>query len=283
MANSFEKYIGQSTDLDKVLCALMTSGVLETPEVQYVERGEFKIPVLEMDGLGNYDKATGFSSGNVSLTFETKKRNYERSKSFEIDAIDDMETMGVVTGNLMNEFMRTKVAPEKDLFTYSTLAKKDGIVKVSEDYATGVEVLEALRVATVDMDNNAVPTTDRYLFITPNNLSAAQLVDTYKSKGILDRFAGIIQVVPSVFKDNMTLSATNGYTIPAGTHDINFMIVSKSAVIKKTVHEPLRVFTPEVNQNKDAYKFQYRVNSIVETYDNKNKGIYCSVGTAASE
>ena len=103
MANSFEKYIGQSTDLDKVLCALMTSGVLETPEVQYVERGEFKIPVLEMDGLGNYDKATGFSSGNVSLTFETKKRNYERSKSFEIDAIDDMETMGVVTG-IVQEF-----------------------------------------------------------------------------------------------------------------------------------------------------------------------------------
>ena len=75
MANSFEKYIGQSTDLDKVLCALMTSGVLETPEVQYVERGEFKIPVLEMDGLGNYDKATGFSSGNVSLTFDAFSLN----------------------------------------------------------------------------------------------------------------------------------------------------------------------------------------------------------------
>ena len=283
MANTFEKYIGQSTDLDKVLVALMTSGVLETPGIQYAERGEFKIPVIDMDGLGNYDKATGFSEGNVSLTFETKKRNYERSKSFEVDAIEDMETMGVVTGNLMNEFMRTKVAPEKDLFTYSTLAKKSGITTVSEDYETGVDVLEALRVATVAMDNAAVPTADRILFITPNYLSAAQLVDTYKSKAILDRFAGIVQVVPAVFKDNISLDANNGYKIPAGTHDINFMVVSKSAVIKKTVHEPMRVFTPDVNQSKDAYKFQYRVNSIVETYDNKLKGIYCSVGTAVSE
>lgn len=283
MANTFQTYIGQSTDLDAVLVATMTSGILETPGIQYVDRGEFKVPVLTMDGLGNYDKATGFSKGNVTLTFETYKKNYERSKSFEIDAVDDMETMQVVSGNLLREFMRVKVAPERDIFTYSTLAKKAGITTISEDYTSGVEVLEALRVANVELDNVGVNSTDRILFITPSLLSSAQLVDTYKNKGIFDRFAAIVSVTPTVFKDNVTLDPSNGFTVPTGTHDINFMVVSKSAIMSKTAHEALRTFTPDINQDKDALKLQYRVNSLVDVFGQKVKGVYVSKGTAASE
>lgn len=279
MANNLAKYVGQSTDLDKLLVATATAGILTTDGVEMAGLDSFKIPKMELSGLGNYSKETGFAKGNIKFEFETKKKNYERSQSFELDAVEDMETFSVISGNLLGEFIRTKVVPETDAFTYATLAQKTGITTVEEDYATGVEVLEALRVATVEMDDAAVPANDRILFITPNNLSAAQLVDTYKSKAILDSFSSIVKVTPSVFKDKISLDAT-GFSFPEGTKDINFMIVSKSAVIKKDIHSALRVWDANENQEKDAILLQYRLNAIVETYDNKLKGIYVSKALA---
>ena len=279
MANTLSKYVGQSTDLDKLLVASATAGILTTDGIEMAGLDSFKIPKMELSGLGNYSKETGFSNGNIKFEFETKKKNYERSQSFELDAVEDYETFGVISGQILNEFIRTKVAPETDAFTYATLAQKTGITTVEEDYATGVEVLEALRVATVEMDNAAVDMNDRILFITPNNLSAAQLVDTYKSKGIMDRFASVVTVTPSVFKDKISLD-TVGFSFPEGTKDINFMVVSKSAVIKKDTHMALRVWDANENQDKDAIKIQYRLNGIVETYDNKLKGIYVSKALA---
>ena len=52
------------------------------------------------------------------------------------------------------------------------------------------------------------------------------------------------------------------------------MIVAKSAVIAVAKHVRLRVFTPDENQEMDAYKFQYRIYHDEFVYDNKVAGIY---------
>ena len=57
---------------------------------------EIIVPVLDMDGLGDYDRNSGYIDGDVSLTNETKKFNYERGRKLKTDTIDNEETGGVV-------------------------------------------------------------------------------------------------------------------------------------------------------------------------------------------
>ena len=87
---------------------------------------EIVIPKLSMDGLGNYDRNSGYTKGDVSLTWETVKFNYERGRMFTVDVMDNEETQNVAFGRLAGEFIRTKVAPEGDAFRFATFAGTEG-------------------------------------------------------------------------------------------------------------------------------------------------------------
>ena len=71
---------------------------------------EIIIPKMSMDGLADYSRENGYVSGDVTLTNETVTFNYERGRSFTIDAMDNEETAGVAFGQLSGEFIRTKAA-----------------------------------------------------------------------------------------------------------------------------------------------------------------------------
>jgi len=76
--------------------------------------------------------------------------------------------------------------------------------------------------------------------------------------------------------DGTTAGQTaGGYIGTASTgYNVNFIIVHPSAVLKVMKHVLPRIFTPDVNQDADAWKFDYRVYYDVFAYDNKVKGIY---------
>ena len=52
------------------------------------------------------------------------------------------------------------------------------------------------------------------------------------------------------------------------------MIVNPAAAAAIQKHQTLRYFPPEVNQDADAHKWQYRVFHDLLTYDNKASLIY---------
>ena len=56
---------------------------------------EIIIPKLDMDGLGDYDRNSGYTKGDASLTWETVKFNYERGRLFTVDTMDDEETQNI--------------------------------------------------------------------------------------------------------------------------------------------------------------------------------------------
>lgn len=58
--------------------------------------------------------------------------------------------------------------------------------------------------------------------------------------------------------------------------DINFMIVNPNVGEAVVKHNPLRYFAPDVNQEDDAHKWQYRLYHDLLLYENKLKGIYLS-------
>lgn len=247
---------------------------------------EIIVPVLDMDGLGDYDRNSGYIDGDVSLTNETKKFNYERGRKLKTDTIDNEETGGVILGNLSAEFLRTKVIPEVDAVRYATYASIPGISKVSEGvtYDTAEAVYKAIAKAWDDMTNDEVPEENRHLRITSTLLGMIRDMDTYKSKELLSKFASIKVVPQSRFQTVIELLSgkdsegerKGGFKKGTESKDINFMIIHKPALLQYTKHNKMKLFTPDQDQDGDNYKWLYRLYGLNEYYANKVAGIYLS-------
>lgn len=285
MANTIalaKNYVGMLDEVFKL--ASTTSDLTSTGDIvrQGANAEEILIPKMTMSGLRNYDRGTGYKTGNVQLEWETKKFNYDRGLLFQVDTMDNEESINLAFGQLGAEFMRTMVAPEADAFTYAELAGTSGItdlVSGGVTYTSGEEVLDALVAGMTAMDEAEVPVTERYLKITPTLYRLAQNVKTYINSGILDSFAGIVTVPQTRFYTQVTLLDTEAgnYQKTASTGaDINFMIVHKPSIIKYDKHVASDVISPAANQTADAYMMKYRKYGIVEVYDNKAKGIVLS-------
>lgn len=233
---------------------------------------ELVIPKIEMDGLADYDRASGYKAGDVSFTNETVKCNFDRGRMFTVDNVDNMDTAGVVISRLGSEFIRTKVTPELDAFRMATYAGIDGADITAGTYTTGEQVLAAISAKADAMTNAEVPEEDRHLFITPTLLGLVRDLDTTKSKEVLNSFASIQKMPQSRFYSAITQS-DNGYAKAEGGFDMNFMIIHKPAVIQFAKHVKPKVVDPDTNQDADAWKYGYRNVSIADAYENKAAGI----------
>lgn len=271
--------------LDAVYKQASVTAVLDgNPELvrEGANAGELIIPMLDMQGLGDYSRNSGYVEGDVTLRNETVKCNYDRGRMFNVDAMDDIETAQVPMANLSGEFVRTKVAPEEDAFRFACYAGKEGISKVAAgaELADGAAVIAAIRAGNNKLDEDEVPLTERYLFITPSLLGLVQDMDTNKSREVLQNFAAIIKVPQTRFYTAISLKsgkdgeAAGGYAKDVGAKDINFMIIHKPAVIQFPKHVVPKIVTPDQNQSGDAWKFGYRHVAIADIYKNKLAGVY---------
>ena len=290
MANSitlFKKYIALLDEVYKV--SAKTNELDGDPAL--VQAGananEIIVPKIDMQGLGNYDRAKGYPNGDVTLTNETVKFNYDRGRAFNVDNMDNEETAGIAFGKLASEFIRTKTAPELDAFRFATYASVSGISSVEAALEDGAAVIAALRAATNAMDEAEVPDSDRYLFITPTLHGLIEDMDTTKSKAVMERFFKIIKVPQTRFYTSIDLMSgkddetAGGYkkTDVTGA-DINFMVIHKSAVLQYPKHTVNKIISPEENQEMDAWKFFFRAYGLADAYENKAKGIYLHHKTA---
>ncbi len=290
MANAITKFKKYIDTLDEVYQISSVTSVLDGNN-RLVKMGananEIVIPKMSMDGLADYSRENGYVSGDVTLTNETVTFNYERGRSFTIDAMDNEETAGVAFGQLSGEFIRTKAAPEIDAFRFAQYAGTEGITAVSQDLSDAEATLSALIAAQNSMDENEVSMESRILFITPTLYNGVMNIDTTKSKAVLDSFAQIVKVPQSRFYTAINLfdGSSDGETAGHYTKDsangknINFMIVEKSAAIQYQKHLVSKVVTPEENQASDAWKFFYRSYGIADVYENKAAGIYLHKAT----
>ena len=273
--------------LDKVYKNASLTSVLDgNPELvrQGANYNELIIPKISMQGLGDYSRNGGYVNGDVTLTNETVKCNFDRGRMFSVDNMDNQESVGIAFGQLGSEFLRTKVAPELDAFRFASYAGTTGISKISAGatLADGAAVIAALRAGVNKMDEDEVDANNRYLFITPTLYGMIRDMDTTKSKEVLEGFAGVVKVPQSRFYtaidqyDGTTSGEEAGGYVKDSTSgcDINFMIIEKSAVIQFEKHVAPKIITPEQNQNADAYKFGYRNVGIADVYENKTAGIY---------
>lgn len=287
MANSIELFKAYVPLLDEVYANAALTSVLDgNPELARIGQAadELIIPKMTMSGLADYNRSTGYSAGDVTLTNETVKCNYDRGRMFQVDTLDNLETAAIAYGRMAGEFIRTKVVPELDAFRLAQYAGTKDIGSASGTLSTGSAVITALRAAHSLMDDNEVPAENRILFITSALKGAVDDLDTTASRKAMDLATQVIVVPQTRFYTAITLGA-NGYakraasgsgdTAVAAGKEINFMLIHKDAVIQFQKHVAPKVVTPEANPDADAWKFGYRTVGIADVYENKVKGIYC--------
>jgi len=286
MANTialFKKYIDA---LDEVYQLESKTSVLESNSAlakQGANTNEIVIPKLSLDGLADIDRAGGgkYVAGNVGLVMETVKFNFDRGRTLLVDAMDVEEAIQRFP-LVASEFVRTKVVPELDAFRFATYAGLAGTAATPATLADGAAFLTALITATGVMDDAEVPESERYLFATPTLINAVMALDTTKSREVLATFAGVTKVPQARFYtaidqyDGTTSGEEAGGYIKNALSgkDINFMIVHKPALLQFTKHTVAKIFSPDVVQDADGWKFNYRAYGLADVYENKVKGIY---------
>lgn len=287
MANNIQLAKNYTDLLDKIYKeASVTSDLVSDSSLVRAgaNANEIVYPQIEVTGLGDYDRNSGYTDGSVNLVWKTTKFNYDRGTKISVDTMDDEETFDIAFGMAGAELERTKVAPEADAFTFATLAGLEGINKaVAATYANAEEFLAALIEASNVMDEAEVPQESRFLYATPTLINGLMALDTYKSKEVLNRFAVIKKVPQSRFYTAIDLlngksvgEEAGHYKKSAEGKDINFMIIEKSAVIKWDKHTVSPVIVPDNNPDADAYISKYRKYGIVDAFENKRAGIYLS-------
>jgi hypothetical protein len=285
--------------LDEVYKWSAKTSILDAQDVRFVNANTVQLFKMSMDGLGTYNRSTGFVTGDVKGEWESMTLTQDRGRAFIIDSMDNEETIGMSFGKLAGEFIRTKVAPEIDAYTFATLAGTSGILGTNGDLTVGTTDIAALiENATESMDAEEVPDTGRIIFMSEKCYNALkQKIDRQLSteSGVstdVETFNGmrIVRVPQARFNTKITLyngtsegQETGGFVVPASTsYKINFMIVHPSAVVKVAKHVLPRIFSPQQYQQADAWKFDYRIYHDVFVEANKVKGIYLHRATTAN-
>ena len=291
MANAINLVTKYQPIVDEVYKAATLTGDLESGAVQFDGSKTVKILKVTVPDLGNYSRSSGFTAGDVTADWESWTLNQDRGKEFSIDAMDNEETLDQTFGAASSAFIKQKVVPEVDAYRFATLASKSGVSSVATTLSAS-NIVETIDNAEAKLSEDEVPVDGRILYITPT--AYQMLKAALATKAGLSRIVGasvdqnfetfdgmkVVQVPQSRFATGITVNA-NGYTLTG--NKINFMIVHPSAVEAVAKHVKLRIFTPDINQDMDAYKFQYRIYHDAFVYDNKVAGVYVSKGAAVSE
>lgn len=292
MANNIalaQKYLGL---LDESYKAASRTQVLDSTQVDFVSANTVKVFKTSMDGLGDYDRSEGFASGDVTGAWETMTLEQDRGRSFMVDAMDNEETVGQAFGTLAGEFVRTRVVPEVDAYTFAKIAGTSGINVASADIEVGTtDVANLINVAEQAMNEAEVPYEGRVLFISEAAYAGLRekVVRTVMNgegnvNNGIETYNGmrVIRVPQNRFYTNITMydgksdgAKAGGYIgTKSEGYPINFMVVHPSAITKVVKHAVPRIFAPDENQAADAWKFDYRVYHDTFVYENKAKGVY---------
>lgn len=281
--------------LDEVYKASSKTSILDTANerVRFIGSDTVNLYTMSLDGLGNYSRNAGFVTGSVTGGWEPYKLTQDRGRSFMVDVMDNDETMGMAFGTLAGEFIRTQVTPEIDAYRFAKYAATSGISSgTPADITVGTtDVPSLIQEAETIMGDDEVPEEGRILFISETAYAGLKdKITRYVQNGergietAIDYYDGmrVIKVPKGRFNTGITLNdglsageTKGGFTVPASTsYPINFMIIHPSAVVQIAKHVVPRIFSPQVNQSADAWKFDYRIYHDAFVENNKVAGIY---------
>lgn len=272
-----------TTELDKAVVQKSVTGFFadNTFKAKFVGAGTVLIPEVDFSGLGDYSRDNGFVLGSNSLTNTPYVLSMERGRSFTL-AYDDADETGIpgLAGQIMGEFVRTKVIPEMDAYVLSKLAS----LAVSRSHTiTGTLATEVYKMfsngcneiySIYGYDEELVAFVNSAVWAaiqSTSELTRQLVASDFKQGDVNLKVKSIngISLLPVpdsrmktafTFYDGTTTGQETGGFVPAGgASSVGMIIMPKSAasLVKKT--EKTRMFSPEVNQQADSWKLDYHV------------------------
>ena len=290
MANSLEfakKFLPILDDIYKY--SSITQGMDAGKKVDFTGTNEVNVLKTHTTGLGDYSRTNGYPKGDITANWEILKLTEERGKELSIDRMDN-EEMANVFGIITGQFMRDWVVPEVDAFRFAKYASANDISKATGAVLTKDTILAAIDEAVRQMNADEVPLQGRILYINSdlqpllNHAVARSWGSQSAISTMLTNYKGIpIKYVPPTrFYSEIELndgSAAWGYKKAASGKNINFMLIYPEAVLQVVKLALPKVFTPDENQDKDMWKFQFRIYHDAFVYENKATGIYLHEST----
>jgi len=261
-------------------------------EIEFIGANVAKVAKMTIPGLGDYSRSTGYPHADLALAWETLTLTKDRGVDLEVDRMDNEETLGIAWGRLVGEFMRTQVIPEVDAFRFAKYAS--AVTPVKADITVGTtDVPELIDTAEMTMGDNEVPKEGRLLYISEKAYAGLKSKITRmlaNERGVQRNIEvyddmEVIRVPQVRFNTLVTLNSgasAFGFAPTAGGYKINFMIVHPSAVKNAMKLALPKIFSPDENQSKDAWKFQYRQYHDAFVLDNKVNGIYVHCANTAN-
>ena len=307
MANNISYATLFQQALDEQMIQQATSGWMEANAGQVIYNGgkDIKIPKINMDGLGNYDRVAGYPGGAVSSEYETKTMTMDRGRQFMLDAMDVNESNFVVNASsVMAQFQRLKVIPEVDAYRYSKIAQL--AIAKGAGYAVGgytpaiADIYSKLTadIAAIQDKIGDIPLIVVMSRLTKNTLENSteftkQLPVTDFAQGKITTKVNMINDCPIIpvpslrlktlydFYDGKTTGQTAGGFIPdAAAKNINWLLIAQNAPIAVSKTDNMKIFEPAQVQDADGYKMDYRKYHDLWIPDNKMDGIFANIKEA---
>ena len=301
--------------LDKIAMRDAVTGWMDANAGQVIYHGgaTVKVPKMTVQGLGEYDRDTGYAQGSVGLEYETFELTQDRGRKFHLDAMDIDETNFVATaGNVLSEFQRVYVIPEIDAYRLSKIAGAaiaadaaavGGTGMVEYGYTPGSQGTSALRKfkegvkAVRESGHNGqlvCQASDTFIMELELELATQLRSVTWSQGGINTQVPAIDNVVLLATPENRLYSAitlydgvtagqkNGGYVKGNNAMDVNFIIMPRTTPIGVQKQDKMRIFNPDINQALNAWRIDYRRFHDLWVLDNKVDSIFVSIKDQAS-
>lgn len=250
--------------------------------VKYNGGDTVRMPEISTTGLAKYDRDKGFNQGSVTLKYRDYTMTQDRGRTFQLDSMDINESNFIANaGNVMGTFQKEWVIPEIDSYRYSriaALAKADG--RVLEGYTLDSDtILEKLDEEITNIQDVAgenaplviiMSTKSRRILNNAKGIDRYIRADEFDTGKLKTKVSTINDVpilgVPSarmktayIFNDGVTSGQEKGgFKADTAAKDINWIIIPRNVPIAVSKTDKIRIFDPNVNQNADAWKIDYR-------------------------
>ncbi|MDO4647425.1 MAG: hypothetical protein Q4B26_02155 [Eubacteriales bacterium] len=293
--------------LDRAAVQDSATGWMDANAGQVIYNGgaEVKIPKMNVQGLGDYNRDNGYAQGGVVLSYETRTMTQDRGRKFQLDAMDIDENNFVTTAAaVMTEFQRTSVVPEIDAYRISAIANYAikgnvaGMVQYGQTISASSSTLRKIKEGIKAVRENGFQG-DLVIHATPATVLELELEVAGKLTNVTFSQGGIDTTVPAV--DNVPIISTpsnrmytaitlydgkssgqeaGGYVKGSTGKDINFVILPRTTPLAVTKQDIMRIFDPTVNQNLNAWQMDYRRFHDLWVMDNKVSSLYVSIKDA---
>lgn len=270
-------------------------------QVKYTGGKDVKIPKMNVQGMGNYDREEGYKKGSITLEYETKTMTQDRGRMFHLDPMEVDEAAFIATASsVMAEFQRTQVIPEIDAFRLSKLATTAINYKEGKNVVYGYTPAKADVISKIKLGIKSLREGgwNGSIMIHATYDVIYEIEEAYLGKMQTTQVTqgGITTQVPSIdgcpiiptqqnrmytsiaMYDGATSGQLEGgYTKGTTAKEINFMVIASSVPIALTKQDVMRIFDPMTNQKLNAWQMDYRRFHDLWTLDNKEQYIYVNI------